>query len=68
MSGVSVLCCPATPSQKVSTYVGDWEAGMRVGTGTCTYLDGRVYTGRWDKDVWFGQGRLAYGNGTVCGC
>ena len=37
-------------------YTGDYEFGLRQGTGKLTLLDGRIYEGAWLADKKHGQG------------
>ena len=40
----------------LQVYTGDYEFGLRQGTGKLTLLDGRIYEGAWLADKKHGQG------------
>ncbi len=44
------------PSSQMEYYDGQWESGLRSGTGTLVWKDGDTYTGDWHSDLRHGFG------------
>eukprot|EP00929_Paragymnodinium_shiwhaense_P118893 TRINITY_DN90795_c0_g1_i1.p1 TRINITY_DN90795_c0_g1~~TRINITY_DN90795_c0_g1_i1.p1 ORF type:complete len:1298 (+),score=324.29 TRINITY_DN90795_c0_g1_i1:109-4002(+) len=54
------------PSQQMNNrYEGEWQYGVRHGTGTFYYADGARYSGEWVENVKHGEGCYTYDDGRV---
>lgn len=47
------------------TYEGQYEAGLRSGSGTMKWSDGRIYEGNWSQNFFDGQGTMKIPDGRV---
>ena len=48
-----------------TTYVGEWNNGLKHGQGTLTFPDGATYVGEWHDGFMNGQGTFTLADGTV---
>ncbi|CAE8699201.1 unnamed protein product, partial [Polarella glacialis] len=54
------------PSQQMNnSYDGQWNDGVRHGTGTFSYASGANYFGQWDRNIKHGDGRYTYEDGDL---
>jgi hypothetical protein len=49
--------------QDGSTYDGQWEDGMRHGTGRCVFMDFSIYEGEFREGEFHGFGKMTWNDG-----